>query len=123
MSFENTGFICQLFKSCALFNFPILETLCAEESPSRIYQANWFQNRVTVVLDLVRSIQLMHIFVSDHCHLGRKKWKMFFKQLGVLLHAGQLDLLLFRTTENHMLANNAYPTSICLELKTAKFLM
>lgn len=52
--------------------------LCAKEAPLRIYQANWFQKRVTILMVSLGSIQLMHIFVSDCCNLGRKKRKGFF---------------------------------------------
>lgn len=70
----------------------------------------------------MRSVWLRHVVVSDHCNLGRRKWKgIFFKQLCLLLHTGQLDVLLLRTTENYVVSNNQ--KSVCLEPKTVKFLM
>lgn len=47
----------------------------------------------------------------------------FWKQLCLLLHTGQLDVLLLITTENYIVSNNAYQKSVCLEPKTVKFVM
>lgn len=92
-----------------------LKLFVQKKAPLRIYQANWFHKRVTIVLDMMRSIQLRHIFVSDCCNLGRRKWKgvVFFFFLNNLVSCCMLIDLLFRITENHIFSSNAYLTK-CL---------
>lgn len=86
---ENASFICRLLKSWILFNFAILGTLCTEESPfenvkllglKKGQHAHGFDEQYLVAV-YIYFIPLEKIYIYIH--------------LVVLLHAGQLDVLLF----------------------------